>query len=263
MNSVNNLFFNNPNPMRNSAPRLIAFVIIIVSPFFMAGKNAPLPYSISSSSYFERFIAFPEERNNVSVAEQLYENIQLHQFGLDQKIFSLAMKGFSSLSAKNLLTADSILSIIDFSKSSRLKRFLVIDLKNEVVLFHTVVAHGKKSGMEFAKSFSNKSKSLKSSLGFYITGNSYLGSNGYSMKLEGLEKGINDKALARAIVMHGADYANEQVIERKGYLGRSYGCPAVPESINRDIVDKIKNGNCLFIYSNDKKYLTQSKLLNG
>ena len=83
------------------------------------------------------------------------------------------------------------------------------------------------------------------------------------MKLEGVERGINDKALARAIVMHGADYANEEVITRKGYLGRSYGCPAVPENLNRDIVDKIKNGNCLFIYSSDKKYLTQSKLLNG
>ncbi len=257
------MLFGNLNPMRKSAPRLITFLIIFLSPMLMAGKKASLPSGVPSSFYFTRFSLVPAEKTNKSVVEELYENIRLDQFNLEKKIFSLSMKGFSTLSAKNLLNKDSILSIIDFSKSSRSKRMVVIDLKNEEVLFHTVVAHGKKSGLEFARSFSNKPRSNKSSLGFYITRNSYLGSNGYSMKLDGSEKGINDKALARAIVMHGADYADEQVIERKGYLGRSFGCPAVPEKINRDIIDRIKDGNCLFIYSHDKKYLMHSKLLNG
>lgn len=261
--SVYNVLFRNPNLMRRSTPRLLAFLVILLSPFFIASKKANHATSATSSFYSIRFSPFAEEKSSISAVEQLYENLHLGQFDLSQEIFSLAMKGFSALVSKQKLNSDSILSIIDFSKSSSRKRLVIIDLKNEAVLFHTVVAHGKKSGMEFARSFSNKAKSLKSSLGFFVTRNSYNGSNGYSMKLAGIEKGINDKAMARAIVMHGADYANEEVIVRKGYLGRSYGCPAVPENVNREIVDRIKEGNCLFIYSNDKKYLKQSRLLNG
>ena len=161
-----------------------------------------------------------------------------------------------------MLSADSILSIIDFTKSSSEKRLYVIDLKNEELTFNTVVAHGKRSGSVYARSFSNNPKSLKSSLGFYVTGNTYSGSNGYSLKLQGCERGINDRAMSRAIVMHGASYINEEKIEGKAN-GRSFGCPAVPEGLHRDIIDKIKNGNCLFIYYPDKNYLKRSKFLNG
>jgi hypothetical protein len=139
----------------------------------------------------------------------------------------------------------------------------VIDLKNQGIIYNTVVAHGRNSGNEYAKSFSNNPSSHKSSLGFYITEGTYNGGNGYSMKLQGAETGINDKALARAIVMHGADYANEEVIGKKGYLGRSYGCPAVPQKLNKKIIDTIKEGNCLFVYYPDQNYLKKSKLLNG
>jgi hypothetical protein len=139
----------------------------------------------------------------------------------------------------------------------------VIDLKSQDVLFHSVVAHGRGTGEEFASSFSNQPRSHKSSLGFYVTRGTYQGSNGYSLKLDGLEKGYNDLAMSRAIVMHAADYANEDIISTKGYLGRSYGCPALPGKVNRQIIDHIKNGNVLFVYFPDKKYLSNSKILNG
>jgi hypothetical protein len=131
------------------------------------------------------------------------------------------------------------------------------------ILFNTLVAHGRNSGLEYATAFSNQQESHKTSLGFFITLNTYNGGNGYSLKLKGCEKGINDKALERAIVMHGADYANENFIQHNGYLGRSYGCPAVPEKINKELINAIKNGSCMFLYHSTKKYTTVSKILNS
>jgi L,D-transpeptidase catalytic domain len=191
----------------------------------------------------------------------MYEHMALADNGLSKTVFVMAVKGFSKLREKGLVGEDSVLTIIDFTKSSREKRLYVLDLKNEEIVYNTVVAHGKRSGGEYARSFSNSPKSKKSSLGFYITENTYLGGNGYSLKLNGVEAGINDKALARAIVMHGANYASEDVIGSKGNLGRSYGCPAVPQILSRKIIDTIKDGNCIFVYYPDPNYLKRSKLL--
>lgn len=190
---------------------------------------------------------------------------QIHQAGanLSEDLFSLAFMGFEKLSAQGRLSADSLLTIIDFSKSSREKRLFVLDLKTKKLLFNSIVAHGRNTGEEFARSFSNNENSHKSSLGFYITGKSYVGANGFSMLLNGVEKGFNDKAKERAIVMHGADYASEQLIRHKGYLGRSHGCPALPRAINQKLIEKIKEGNCMFIYYPDEKYLSTSRMLNG
>lgn len=190
---------------------------------------------------------------------------EIHQAGatLSEEIFSLAFMGFEKLNAQGRLSADSILTIIDFSKSSREKRMFVVDLKAQKLLFNNIVAHGRNTGEEFARSFSNALNSHKSSLGFYITGGTYMGSNGFSMLLNGVEKGFNDKARDRAIVMHGADYASDQAILHKGYLGRSHGCPALPRTLNQKVIEKIKGGNCLFIYYPDEKYLNNSSILNG
>jgi len=190
---------------------------------------------------------------------------QIHQAGanLSEEIFSLAISGFDKLNAQGRLSADSILTIIDFSKSSKEDRLFVVDLKKQALLFKSVVAHGRNTGEEFAKSFSNAMNSHKSSLGFYVTGGTYMGSNGFSMLLNGVEKGFNDRAKDRAIVMHGADYASEQVIRYKGYLGRSYGCPALPRPINKKVIETIKEGNCMFIYYPDQQYLRNSRILNG
>jgi hypothetical protein len=124
------------------------------------------------------------------------------------------------------------------------------------------VAHGKNTGLQYATEFSNKLSSFESSLGFYVTMNTYNGSNGYSLKLKGCEKGFNDKALERNIVLHGAPYVSNKFIQQNGFLGRSYGCPAVPLEISDKIINTIKDGACLFIYHPTKKYLTQSVFIN-
>ncbi|MEI8060606.1 MAG: murein L,D-transpeptidase catalytic domain family protein, partial [Ferruginibacter sp.] len=156
-----------------------------------------------------------------------------------------------------------VITIVDYSKPSSEKRLFVLDVIEGKILFQTLVAHGRNSGYVYAKDFSNTAASLKSSLGFYITADTYTGTNGYSLKLKGCEKGINDKALERAIVMHGADYATDDFLQHNGYLGRSHGCPAVPEKISKEIIDVIKDGSCMFLYYPAKKYTHISKILNS
>jgi len=139
----------------------------------------------------------------------------------------------------------------------------IVDLLNQTLLFNTYVAHGRNTGEEFAKYFSNESGTHKSSLGFYVTENPAMGATvGLSLIIKGVEKGFNDKALARAIIMHGADYATENFIRKNGRLGRSYGCPSVPPELIKPVSETIKGGSCLFIYSPDSVYLRKSALLN-
>lgn len=197
------------------------------------------------------------------LAFNLYDSLRLGSLGLGRQVFDYAMVGFGTMKELGTLNNDEIISIVDFSKPSTQKRLFIIDLKNYKVLFNTYVAHGMQSGKEFARQFSNTPESNKSSLGFYETLGTYMGGNGYSLKLQGVERGINDNANRRAIVMHGADYVNENLIHSQGYIGRSWGCPAVPRPLSRPIIDKIKNGTCLFIYSPDRKYLAHSKILNA
>jgi hypothetical protein len=191
----------------------------------------------------------------------VYDSLRLNLMGLSKQAFQIAMEGFDYLVKAGKLTNDKIISIVDFSQPYSKKRLFVIDLDTKKVLFNTYVAHGVNSGKEYASSFSNTPESNKSSLGFYETMDTYNGKNGYSLHLQGLEKGINDKADSRAIVMHGADYVSEGLAQKQGYIGRSFGCPAVPEKLHRPIIDQIKNGTCLFIYSPDKHYFIQSRLL--
>jgi len=193
----------------------------------------------------------------------LYENTGLQEYGLGKEVLAVALQGFNKLAKAGKLNKDSLLTIVDFSQSSKEKRFYVIDLKNVKLLFNTRVAHGRNSGLEYAKYFSNIMSSNKSSLGFYITQNTYVGSNGYSMRLKGVERNINDRALNRNIVVHGADYANDNYLQSNGILGRSFGCPALPTKDNKAVIDIIKDGSCFFIYNSDEKYFKQSTVLNG
>jgi hypothetical protein len=195
------------------------------------------------------------------VHTNVYDSLRLNLMGLSQQAFQYAMQGFDYLLKAGKISNDKIISIVDFSQSSNKKRLFVIDLNNYKVVFNTYVAHGVNSGKEFAHQFSNRAESFKSSLGFYETRETYNGKNGYSLHLQGLEKGINDNADNRAIVMHGADYVSENLIHSQGYIGRSWGCPAVPEKLHKPIINKIKNGTCLFIYSPDRNYLVHSKIL--
>ena len=200
---------------------------------------------------------------NVSSMNMIYDSLKLNVKGLSEHAFDNAVKGFEYLRSKGKIYNENILSIVDFTMPSSEKRLFIIDLQHCKILFNTYVAHGQNSGKEFANRFSNQPESFESSLGFYLTADTYIGKNGYSMHLNGLENGINDKADERAIVMHGAAYVSENFIRAKGYLGRSWGCPAVPQNMNKPIIQKIKNGSCLFIYSEDKKYLDNSKILNS
>lgn len=202
----------------------------------------------------------PRRNNYVNI---IWEKISQTGAGLSEEVFTLALHGFSKLQSQNKLSKDSILAIVDFSKSSKEKRLYVVDLKTQTLLFNSLVSHGRNSGEEFATFFSNMPNSHKSSLGFYITKSTYNGNNGYSLRLEGIEKGFNDLAEKRAIVVHGAPYAEDPNACRNTYLGRSFGCPAVPMSTHKKIIESIRGGNCLFIYYPDQEYLNKSEILNG
>lgn len=154
-----------------------------------------------------------------------------------------------------------ILTLIDFSRPSTEERLYVFDMKQRKMLFSSVVSHGKNSGENYATSFSNEYGSYKSSLGFYLTESTYQGKNGYSLVLNGLEKGINDRARERAIVMHGAAYADPSAVGKGGRLGRSFGCPAVPQKLSRPIIDTIKGGSVIYIYAETPDYLVHSSVL--
>ncbi|MFD2037396.1 murein L,D-transpeptidase catalytic domain family protein [Belliella marina] len=177
-----------------------------------------------------------------------------------KEVFSLAIQGWYKM---NRHLKSKLLTVIDFSLPSTAKRMWIIDLDNNKVLLNSVVSHGRNSGDLMANAFSNEPESFKSSLGFYKTAETYLGKHGYSLRLDGLEKGFNDQARSRAIVIHGADYAREEFAKSVGRLGRSLGCPALPTEISTEAIDLIKNESLLFIFGNDDSYLTKSSLIRA
>jgi len=193
----------------------------------------------------------------------LYEQINLKDMGLTKKAFEYAFKGYNYLLEHHRLSRTNILTICDFSQSSRNKRLYIVDLEQRTVLVNTYVAHGRNSGGEFARSFSNNPSSHKTSLGFYVTGETYSGEHGLSLKIRGVERGFNDKANGRNIVIHGSEYVGPDFLRMNPFSGRSYGCPAIPAEETETIIDAIKEGSCLFIYHPTKKYITRSKILNG
>lgn len=217
------------------------------------------------------FNSFPDKTNpktnpleptekKASENVSFYSQIDANSFELPSfESFNLALDGFNYLKEKGLIQKN-ILTIVDFSLSSTAKRLWVIDLNQQKVLFQTLVAHGRNTGEEFAKVFSNQAESFKSSLGFYATAEIYKGKHGMSLKLDGLQKGLNDKARERAVVMHGADYVSESFIKQNKRLGRSQGCPAVPVEMNQKIINVIKDKSCLFIYHPAAKQEIVSKL---
>jgi len=194
---------------------------------------------------------------NKLLINSLYADCKLTD-KLDYNVFKSAMDGYNSFEMAN----KKLLSIIDYSKPSTEKRFFVIDIENHKLLYNTLVAHGKKSGYLNATKFSNKYGSHKSSLGFFRTGNSYYGKRGYSLQLEGLEKGINDNARLRGIVIHGANYVDERFANGNGVIGRSWGCPAVSKKLSKKIIKLLKGGSLLYIYADDELYKENSVIAN-
>jgi hypothetical protein len=201
------------------------------------------------------------EVKKVNKVSSFYQSIESHNFNLPNfETFAIAFKGFENLQANGKIQ-NNLLTIIDFSISSSKNRLWIIDMNTREILVNTLVAHGQNTGLEYAEHFSNKNESHRSSLGFYVTGETYIGSHGLSLKLDGMEAGINDNARKRAIVIHGADYVSQSFIANNNRLGRSFGCPAIPVKQTKEIIQTIKNKSCLFIYHPSNEYLHKSKLV--
>jgi len=236
-------------------PAILFAVIIASFLFIFAAKKDP--------SEGKRLVVSAGKSVTTDNSTALFSDLHLSEAGMNQIVFSSALEGLKKLDSTGVIRKDSIITIIDFSQPSTKKRLYVLDLATKQILFNTLVAHGRNSGSLWTSSFSNSMSSLKSSPGFYVTGETYMGDNGYSLRLDGLEKNINDNARARSIVMHGAPYVDQSSINALGFLGRSWGCPAVPEPLHKEIINTIKEGTCLFIYSSDKNYRRRSALLNS
>ena len=191
----------------------------------------------------------------------LYHSIGLAKAGMNYDVFRYGMIGYYSLEQQGKLSGRKIVSFIDFSKPSTEKRFYTVDLSRKLLKFHSLVSHGRNTGQDKATSFSNTPHSNQSSLGFYLTGETYVGSKGYSMRLDGIDGIYNDKMRERAVVMHDAAYVSENWIRKYGRLGRSQGCPALPKEISRKVIDTIKDKTLIFAYYNDQKYLASSEYL--
>ena len=192
---------------------------------------------------------------------EIYDGLHTDSGVLPSKeVFTMAIQGWSKMKDK---LKSKVLTVIDFSLPSTAKRMWIIDPEKGEILLNSVVSHGRNSGDLMAKTFSNVPESFKSSLGFYKTAETYSGKHGYSLRLDGLEKGFNDQARNRAIVIHGADYAREDFAKSVGRLGRSLGCPALPSELSDQAIDLIKDGSLLFIFGKDDNYLSKSSLIKA
>lgn len=245
--------------------KILTLATVIV--FSFAFTFAPIENKLTtnpSESLPEIVLTDEEITENLSIEEEInllytaFSDTNISVPSLES--FSNGMKGYYKLLEQGHVEKE-ILTIIDFSLSSKEKRMWVLDMKNNEVLINSVVSHGKNTGEEFATKFSNTLNSLQSSLGFYVTGETYMGGNGYSLFIDGMEEEFNSRARERYVVIHGAAYANPEVIKNLGRLGKSYGCPAVPTAITKEFIDTIKDKSVVYIHSNDKTYAERSEMI--
>lgn len=227
---------------------IIAFALTLIS--WKPTENKPAQYAFKSidSAGNERF-------------KTLYDSVGLAETGLSFPLFEKAATGFYNLKNEGKTATDkSILTIADFDQNSTEKRLWIIDLDKKELILNTWVAHGEFSGADKASHFSNAISSFKSSIGFYITGESYYGKHGLSLRLDGMDEEFNSNARKRAIVVHGANYVSQGTINALGRLGRSQGCPAVPQNQVKMVVDAMGGKTVLFINNTEQFYT--SKYLN-
>jgi hypothetical protein len=249
---------------------MLAVISLYLTTFFHHPVASPLP--IFSRTYAfarpaESSVGLRSARENALMVlddslHTLYESMGLAGYELPFEAFRYGMIGYQILRSEGRLNDKNLLTIIDFTQSSRNKRFYTIDLDRKAVKYHTYVSHGKNTGEDMAESFSNIVHSNQSSLGFYVTAETYIGSKGFSLKLDGPETGVNDNVRERAVVIHGAAYVSERWIRAAGRLGRSQGCPALPQGLCKDIIQTIKNNTAIFAYYKDDNYLSTSAYLN-
>lgn len=249
--------------MKNLLPLRLLLLFLIPLTFTIAGFK-PVNSTEKASVSINKTAALKKTSDNeVNSMMFIYDSLQLDDLGLSKQAFTEGLRGYNVLRSEGKLNNDNVISIADFTLPSTQKRLFVIDLANHKLLFNTYVAHGRNSGKEYANRFSNSPDSHMSSLGFYVTLQTYYGEHGLSLRLEGEEKGINDNAESRAIVIHPADYVSENTVRSLGFLGRSFGCPALPSKLAPSIIKTIKDGSCFFVYSNKQKYFSRSQLLQS
>ncbi|WP_312088960.1 murein L,D-transpeptidase catalytic domain family protein [Chryseobacterium sp.] len=244
---------------------LLGMVYLVTTSFYLSPDKKIYNSNHTSISKETKAESKSAIKSTESSSEELYNAILFetdHKLNFD--VFAKALTGYNNLKKAGKLDENShLLTVCDFSMSSNQKRLWVIDMNERKVVFNSLVAHGKNTGEEFAEKFSNTESSYQSSLGFYITDTTYEGGNGYSLKLLGMDKGFNDAALQRAVVMHGADYVSEEFAAAHKRIGRSWGCPAVPRNLAEPIINTIKGKNVLFIYYPDENYLSSSEWLKS
>lgn len=245
---------------------LISLLLVIscltVSGTFISPRSSLKHTEFVSVTDHEPKISKLTRLNFEDSIRSIYHSIGLGKVGMNYDVFRYGMIGFYSLKESGKLSDRNLVSFIDFTKPSTEKRFYTIDLDNRSVKFHTLVSHGRNTGENIATSFSNRQHSNQSSLGFYITGETYVGSKGYSMRLDGVDGAYNSNMRNRAVVMHDADYVSENWIKKYGRLGRSQGCPALPKEISKKVIDTIREKTVIFAYFNDADYLRTSSHLN-
>lgn len=253
-----------------SVPAAGIFSLLLLSPVLISSTGRPVSgpalIVIAEDDIPEKKVSLPSKTAAELLTEKankMYDSMRLRRAGLSRKAFECAYKGYYTLRRKGRIKNSQVLSICDFSQSSRRKRLYVINMKTMKLMLQTYVAHGKNSGREYAKSFSNSPESHKSSLGFFVTGGTYYGEHGLSLRVKGMERGINCRANARNIVIHGSRYVGEKYLRSNRLNGRSFGCPAVPAEQTEKVINTIKNGSCMFIYHPTKHYLAKSTILNG
>jgi hypothetical protein len=219
-------------------------------------------FSVLISVASEWSVASNRENNSHLLIEKLKRTTTETDSELPAtELLQTALAGYEVLKKEHTIHRPEVITIIDFSLPSNQKRLWVLDLVEAKVLYHCLVSHGRNSGNVMAENFSNQPGSYASSPGFYTTGETYIGKHGFSLRLNGIENGINDKARERAIVIHGADYVSSEFIQKNGRLGRSLGCPAVPEELSTKIIETIKDGTCLFAYASVENYLSKSPVI--
>lgn len=218
------------------------------------GFNLPWPFS--------SFTGPQEPSGTYAWLNKRTTMIHSQAANLNVRVLQMALRAYLKTSQRSAGHVKEILTIIDYSKPSTERRLWVIDLRAKKVLYNTWVTHGKNSGGISATSFSNQPGSLKSSLGVFLTESTYIGNVGYAVRLRGLESGINDNAHRRAVVVHGAWYADPEIVRKYGQLGRSFGCPAVSDKIAKPLINTIKNNTVVFAYYPDRQWLRRSSFLS-
>ena len=253
-----------PNAVRVAVARLRLVTLAVVLAGFAVGFAAiaePTPVgaftSDATSSVAVRNSAAPATASAFDVTAWDREAVSR----IDSTVFQLALKASRCATSSGAVDNPATLTIIDYSKASVEPRLWVLDLQTRELLYEELVSHGQGSGGNLATKFSNTPESHQTSIGLFVTDTTYIGRNGYSLRLDGLEEGSNDRARERAIVMHGAPYVNSEITRTLGRLGRSHGCPAVRDAVARELIDRVAGGSLVFAYYPDAKWLSSSKYL--